>query len=268
MTSTIGPSRGHKVRWYGRRVDPIVIGVLTVTALFAGTVDAIAGGGGLITVPALLAAGLPPHLALGTNKGQSMWGSGSALVSFWRAGRIDRKQASYAFPLALIGSFVGAQLVQMLASQTLRPVVIAMLIGASVLLMIKQPTRDEDGPSTHPAIAAGLALSIGCYDGFFGPGTGTFLIVGFVALCGMSMVRATANAKVVNFASNIAAVAVFAYSGRVLWSVALPMAVGQLVGGAIGARLAIKGGAKLVRAMVLLVSGALVIKLAYDLMHG
>lgn len=242
-----------------------MIGMLTVTALVAGIVDAIAGGGGLLTVPALLAAGLPPHVALGTNKGQSVWGSGAALASFWRAGKIDRTQASFAFPLALIGSFVGAQLVQMLAKETLRPVVIAMLIGASVLLMIKKPSRGEDRPATHPAIAAGLALSIGCYDGFFGPGTGTFLIVGFVSLCGMSLVRATANAKVVNFGSNLAAVAVFAYSGRVMWAIALPMAAGQFVGGIIGARMAIKGGAKLVRVMVLLVSGALVVKLAYDL---
>jgi uncharacterized membrane protein YfcA len=103
------------------------------------------------------------------------------------------------------------------------------------------------------------------YDGFFGPGTGTFLIVGFVALCGKSMTRATADAKVVNFASNLAAVASFAIAGSVAWQVALPMAVGQLAGGVVGARLAIKGGARLIRIAVLVVSGALVVKLAADL---
>ena len=248
-------------------MDPLVVGLLTVTALLAGTVDAIAGGGGLITLPALLAAGLPPHLALGTNKGQSVWGSFAAMIAFWRAGRIDRAWALFTFPLALGGSFLGAQLVLLISKDALKPVVIAMLIGAAVLLLIKKPSRDEDAPTRRGAmIACVLALVIGCYDGFFGPGTGTFLIVGFVALCGKSLLRATADAKVVNFASNLAAVAAFAHDGSVMWKVSLPMAVGQLCGGVIGARLAIKGGAKLIRIMVLAVSGALVVKLLVDLL--
>lgn len=245
-------------------MDPLVIALLTVTALLAGTVDAIAGGGGLITLPALLTAGLPPHLALGTNKGQSVWGSGAALVAFWRAGHVDRKQAAFAFPLGLIGSLVGAQLVLLISPAALRPIVIAMLIGAAALLLVRKPGRAPEPGDGRPWIAAALALVIGAYDGFFGPGTGTFLIVGFVALCGMGLVRATADAKVVNFASNLAAVAAFAREGSVMWELALPMAAGQLVGGLIGARLAIKGGATLIRIMVLIVSGALVIKLAYD----
>ena len=188
-------------------MDPLVVALLTVTALLAGTVDAIAGGGGLITLPALLTAGLPPHLALGTNKGQSMWGSCAALISFWRAGRVDKRQALFTFPLALVGSLVGAELVLLISKDALRPIVIAMLIGAAALLLIKKPSRDEDTPTRRGAMIAGvLALVIGCYDGFFGPGTGTFLIVGFVALCGKSLVRATADAKVVNFGSNLAAV--------------------------------------------------------------
>lgn len=247
-------------------VDPLVIAVLTLTAFCAGTVDAIAGGGGLITLPALLAAGLPPHLALGTNKGQSVWGSFAAMIAFWRVGRVDGRQARYAFPLGLVGSLVGAELVLLISKDALRPLVIAMLIGAAVLLLIKKPSRDEEAPTRKGAVIAGvLALVIGCYDGFFGPGTGTFLIVGFVALCGKSLVRATADAKVVNFASNLAAVFAFAREGSVLWKLSLPMAVGQLCGGVLGARLAIRGGAKLIRVMVLLVSGALVVKLAYDL---
>lgn len=246
-------------------MDPLVIGLLTVTALCAGTVDAIAGGGGLITLPALLMAGLPPHLALGTNKGQSVWGSGAALAAFWRAGRVDRRQALYAFPLGLVGSLVGARLVLLIAPAALRPIVIALLVGAALLLVVRKPTRGEDAGPARWWIAALLALGIGAYDGFFGPGTGTFLIVGFVALCGRSLVHASADAKVVNFASNLAAVTAFALAGSVRWELALPMAAGQLVGGVIGARLAMKGGARLIRVMVLLVSGALVIKLALDL---
>ncbi len=247
--------------------------MLAITAFFAGTVDAIAGGGGLITLPALLAAGLPPHIALGTNKGQSVWGSCAALIAFWRAGRVDRKQAAIAFPLGLIGAGLGAGLVLLVDRDALRPIVIAMLIGASVLLLIKKPSREEDDippekRARYLLLAATLAFVIGGYDGFFGPGTGTFLIVGFVALCGKSLTRATADAKVVNFASNLASVVAFGLAGTVAWAVAIPMAGGQLIGGIVGARLAIKGGAKLIRIMVLLVSGALVAKLLWGLVTG
>lgn len=244
-----------------------MIGLLTVTAFLAGTVDAIAGGGGLITLPALLTAGLPPHLALGTNKGQSVWGSGAALVAFWRAGRVDGSQAAFAFPLGLIGAAIGAELVLLVDRDALRPIVIVMLIAAAALLLVKKPARDEDEPRgrRYLILAAVLAFVIGAYDGFFGPGTGTFLIVGFVALCGKSLTRATADAKVVNFASNLASVTAFGIAGTVAWTVALPMAAGQLVGGLVGARLAIKGGAKLIRLGVLVVSGALVVKLVLDL---
>jgi len=250
-----------------------VIVLLAITAFLAGVVDAIAGGGGLITVPALLAAGLPPHLALGTNKAQSVWGSGAALVSFWRAGRVDKRQAAFTFFLGLLGARIGVDLVLRVDRDVLRPIVIGMLIGAAVLLLIKKPSRDEDDipedkRERYLLIACGLALAIGFYDGFFGPGTGTFLIVGFVALCGKSITRATADAKVVNFASNLASVITFGMAGIVAWKVALPMACGQLVGGIVGARLAIKGGAKLIRLMVLVVSGALVAKLVWDLVAG
>jgi uncharacterized membrane protein YfcA len=250
------------MEWY-------VVAGLAVTAFFAGTVDAIAGGGGLITLPALLATGMPPHTALGTNKGQSVWGAAAALVSFWRAGHVDRRQAAFALPLALVGSLIGAQLVLLVDKDALRPIVIAMLIGAAALLLVKKPVAEADASPERArrylAFALVLAFAIAAYDGFFGPGTGTFLIVGFVALCGKSLTHATADAKVVNFASNLAALAAFARDGAVLWQLALPMAVGQLAGGLLGARLALRGGARLIRAMVLAVSGALVAKLLYDL---
>jgi uncharacterized protein len=246
-------------------VDVLTIVVLSFASFGAGTVDAIAGGGGLITLPALLAVGLPPHQALGTNKGQSVWGSSSALVAFWRAGRVDRKQATYTFPLGFAGSLAGAAIVSVIDKDALRPIVIAMLIGAAVLLVVKKPARTEEQPARR-WIAASLALGIGAYDGFFGPGTGTFLIVGFVALCGRSLVHASADAKVVNFASNLASVLVFAAHGFVLWEVALPMAAGQLCGGLLGAQLAMKGGERIVRGAVLAVSGALIIKLVVDLL--
>jgi uncharacterized membrane protein YfcA len=243
----------------------VTVVLLSLAALGAGTVDAIAGGGGLITLPALLAAGLAPHQALATNKGQSMWGSGAALVAFWRAGRVERKQAPMNFVAGFAGSLAGAALVTMIDKNALRPIVIGMLIGAALLLVVRKPTRDADAPDAKWWIAALLALVIGLYDGFFGPGTGTFLIVGFVALCGRSLVHASADAKVVNFASNLAAVCVFASAGYVVWELALPMAVGQLLGGVIGAQLAMRGGERIVRIVVLCTSSALILKLVSDL---
>ena len=242
-------------------LDPLTTGLLVVVALLAGTVDAIGGGGGLITLPALTLAGLPLDVALATNKGQSVWGSGAATIAFWRAGRVDTKQARFTFPLALVGAAVGATALMSVPKDALRPIVMVLLVAAAGLLLVKKPSRGADRPG-KPAIAAALALVIGAYDGFFGPGTGTFLIVGFVTLCGRSLVSATADAKVVNFASNLASLVAFARAGNVVWAIALPMAIGQLAGGVIGTRLALKGGARFVRIAVITVTGALVVKLA------
>jgi uncharacterized membrane protein YfcA len=208
--------------------------------MFAGAMDAVGGGGGLVTVPALLAAGLPPHLALGTNKGQSVFGSFAALSRYAHAGLVDRGAAMFAFPLAVAGSAAGVALALAIRPGVLRPVVLVLLIAAA-------------------------ALGIGAYDGFFGPGTGTFLILVLVALLHRPLTRATADAKVVNFGSNLAAVAFFASRGSILWSVALPMAGAQLVGGFVGAHLAVRRGDRLIRAVVVLVVLALVVKIAWDL---
>ena len=247
-------------------LSPLVIVLLALAAFFAGTVDAIAGGGGLVTVPALLASGLDTRLVYGTNKGQSVWGSGAALFAYWRAGQVDTRQALFAFPLGLVGAALGALLVLQIDKDALRPIAIVLLIAASVVFVIKKPTRDTtDRALDRPWVAAALAFVIGAYDGFFGPGTGTFLIVGFVALCGKSLTHATADAKVVNFASNLASLVTFAASGTVVWSIALPMAAGQLLGGVLGARLAIKGGSRLIRVVVVVVTGALVLRLVLQL---
>lgn len=250
-------------------MTPLVTGALAVTAFLAGTVDAIAGGGGLITVPALVMAGLDYNVALATNKGQSVWGSGASMVAFWRAGRIDRAQAVRTFPLGILGAAGGAALQLVVPNKVLAPVVVVLLACAAVLMLVKKPSRDADHPEMREKrrwVAMLLALGIAAYDGFFGPGTGTFLIIGFVSLCGRSLVGATADAKVVNFASNLASVATFAYAGNILWEVALPMAVGQLCGGILGARLAIKGGARLVRLAVVAVSIAMIVKLVIGLL--
>ncbi|MFO0605194.1 MAG: TSUP family transporter [Polyangiales bacterium] len=249
-------------------MSPAVVAALAAAAFVAGTVDAIAGGGGLITLPALLAAGLPPDLALGTNKGQSTFGSGSALAHFWRAGAVDRGRAPVAFAAAFVGALAGARLVLALPREALRPVVLALLVAVAAALAFRPDLAEvKDGRvAPHATLRAALiAGAIGCYDGFFGPGTGTFAIMAYVAWLYDPMAGASANAKVVNFASNLAALAIFVQRGVVRWEVALPMAAAQFAGGALGARLTVKRGGPFVRRVVLMVVVALVVKLAADL---
>ena len=247
-------------------VSAVELAVLIAAAFGAGVVDAIAGGGGLITVPMLLAVGVSPHAALGTNKGQSVFGAAASLATYWRAGAVTRGAAPWTFGFGLLGSVAGALAVHELSPRLLQPLVIAMLVAVAVLMLVKKPRRAEDAPGPRAfKWSLVLALVIGAYDGFMGPGTGTFLIVGFVLLCGATLPRATADAKVVNFASNLAAVAIFASRGHVLWAVALPMAAAQLAGGLVGARLALRGGAELIRWVVVGVSLCIVAKVSYEL---
>ncbi|NPC75537.1 TSUP family transporter [Corallococcus exiguus] len=254
-------------------VSAVQLVLLCVAALSAGFVDAIAGGGGLISLPALLAAGLPAHVALGTNKGQSVFGSGAAMVRFARAGLVDWKLARATFPFGLMGAFGGAALVLLLKPEVLKPLVLVLLIAVAVFLAFRRtpPKRDGVEPSPRPraqAIGALIALCLGTYDGFFGPGTGTFLIVAFSSLLGHGLARASADAKVVNFASNLASVTLFTLKGVVLWKVALPMAAAQFTGAWLGAHVAVKGGDRVVRVVVLGVVAALVLKLGYDVWQG
>lgn len=246
------------------------LGALCAAALLAGTIDAIAGGGGLVTVPCLLYALPDPQLALGTNKGQSTWGSLSALVQFWRKGFLDPGRIPASFAAGFVGALGGAQLVLAVPRELLRAVVLVLLVTVAAFLALRRNfglAAVEGAVPRSPARAALLAFGVGAYDGFFGPGTGTFLVMGCVALLGDPLSRATANAKVVNFASNLAALIVFALRGRVVWSVAIPMAVAQMVGGMLGARLAMRGGDRFVRKVVLAVVVALVARLAWDLQH-
>ncbi len=245
------------------------LALLVAVALVGGTVDAIAGGGGLLTVPALLWVGLSPHAALATNKGQSVFGSFAALVRFARSGLVDPARARVTFPLGVAGSLAGAALVLVVPKDALRPVVLALLALAALFAGLRRPGRvrlEDAPPPRHARLLAGsVALALGAYDGFFGPGTGTFLIVAFVALLGDGLAHASAAAKVVNFASNLAAVALFAAKGTVAWRLALPMAAAQLAGGWTGAHLAVRRGDALVRRAVVAVALAAAAKLAWDM---
>lgn len=239
--------------------------IAAATAFAAGVVDAIAGGGGLLTLPALLALGLPPHLALGTNKGQAVFGAVSSFATFWRKKGVDRERAPVGFLLGLVGSTAGAVLVLAVRPEPLRPVVITLLLVSAVVVALRGYVRATPKKRAHPLrLVALLAFALGAYDGFFGPGVGSLLIVAFTLVFGDTLTRASGNAKVVNLASNLAAAAIFAWRGAVLWELALPMALANAGGAAIGAHLAIKRGDGLVRVVVLIVVSALVVKIGID----
>src|SRR6266849_5689646 len=193
----------------------------------------------------------------------------------------DARRARVTFPAGLAGSLCGAALVLLVPPSTLRPLVLVLLVAVAVALALRPstatptatPTSTPTSPSTWarraPRLAAAaVALVLGAYDGFFGPGSGTFLILAFAFLFDLPLQRASADAKPVNFASNLAALALFSARGAVLWEVALPMAAAQFAGGWLGAHLAVRGGDRLVRAVVLLVVLALVSKLAADMLRA
>ena len=244
-----------------------VLALLAFAAFAAGLVDAIAGGGGLLTVPALLAAGLPPQVAIATNKGQACFGAVSSFVSFWTRDGIDRKRAPLGFACGFVGSLAGAQVLLLVRPEPLKPVVLVLLLLAAGF--VAWPRKPSKGTAHSWATIAlvPIAFSLGFYDGFFGPGVGSMLIVVFVLLYGDTLTRASGNAKVVNLASNIAALLLFASRGAVLWKIALPMAVANATGAFVGAHLAVKRGDRFVRVIVLVVVAALVVKIALDLLR-
>jgi uncharacterized membrane protein YfcA len=250
--------------------SPAVALALALVAGLAGFVDAIAGGGGLLTLPALLTAGLPAHVALGTNKGCSTWGTAAATFAFARAGKLAFGRAVAGFVVAALGATLGAQLQLVVQPSALRPLVLVLLTGVAIFLAVPRARSVKRAESVaHPERRAiAIALVLGAYDGFFGPGTGTFVIVAHAALLGASLAEATANAKAVNLGSNVASLVVFAWKGTVLWPLALPMAAANVFGGTLGARLAIRRGDGLVRGAVIAVSLALVAKLLADLLRS
>lgn len=242
--------------------------VLGLVGLLAGGIDAIAGGGGLLTLPALLSAGVDPALALGTNKGQSVFGSFAALVRYARSPLLDRRRALGGFIAGFCGSVGGVLLVQYVPTTALRPLLVVMLLMAAmtVLLVRPRPAGEGSRPLSRPMwqwLVVGVVM--GGYDGFFGPGTGTFLIIVGVWWWGRSYEAASADAKAVNCASNLGAVLVFAWLGLVWWLPALVMASGALVGGWCGAHLVLTRGQGLVRGLAVTVSLLLAGKVAWDL---
>lgn len=236
----------------------------------ASFIDSVVGGGGLISLPALLLTGMPPTLALGTNKMASVMGSCTSTISFMKSGKIDIGIIKYLFPLSFIGSALGVIAVQQIPSQFLKPLVIVMLVVVTIYTFTKKEWGDVstyNGMTKRTVYLSSIvSFALGFYDGFFGPGTGSFFIFAFLMI-GFDFVMAAGNSKALNFASNIAAVITFMYFGSINYYYAVPMGVAMILGAIVGSNLAIKKGAAYVRPLFLFMSVVLISKQLWDVLH-
>ncbi len=242
-----------------------ILSLLALVGLVAGFVDSIAGGGGLLALPAILATGISPIQALATNKAQSVWGTLLAVTRFHHGGLIQWRALAPVIATTFASAMLGAFVVQSIRPDTLKLVVPLLLIAAVVYFLFSPRMSDED---VHHRITIGayafVAPFIGFYDGFFGPGTGSFFAISLVGLAGMGLTRATAHTKVLNATSNLASLILFALAGHVVLLVGAVMAVGQVAGGWLGAHYAVRHGARLIRPLLVLMSLGLTVKLLLD----
>ena len=247
------------------------IAIVCPLVFLASLVDSIAGGGGLISLPAYYLTGIPAHFCLGSNKFSSCTGTLFSTTRFLRSGNFHLKSALTAAAAALVGSFLGAKLTLFLDDHALRIAMLILLpIAAVFILMQARKKTDENtfgqiSPRKAAFLSAAIGLVIGAYDGFFGPGTGTFLILGFTTLLGFDMKTACGNTKVVNFSSNVAALVTFIAAGTIQYHLAIPAAACSVAGHWIGSGLAIKKGARFIRPVMLVVLVLLFSKLVFDM---
>ena len=253
-------------------IDPDGLMLLLAAAAFgAGFVDAVVGGGGLIQIPALFAAypATLPATLFGTNKLASIVGTSTAAVQYARRVAIPWRVALPGALAALIGAWMGARAVVFLSPELIRPLVLMLLVLVAIYTFIR---KDLGGLSAEPAhgvrsglLATVIGAAVGFYDGFFGPGTGSFFIFLFVRFLGMDFLRASVTAKILNVSTNLAAISYFALNVEILWKLGAVMAACNLAGAVMGSRLALRRGAGFVRKMFLGVVSGLIAKLAYDL---
>ena len=257
----------------GMPVDELLKMCLIVCPLIFlwGFVDSVAGGGGLITLPAYMMAGVPVHFAAGTNKVVNGIGTAAATVKYFRSGKIRMSVALPAAAGALAGGYIGAEIAKLLSDSLLQGLMLVALPAVAVFLVLKKDFGQETGEMTHSRsyellVSLGIGLAIGCYDGMIGPGTGTFMIMAFTALLSLDMVTASGCAKVGNLASNIAAAVSFIVGSSVMWQLVIPATICSIVGNYCGALYAIRGGGKKIKGMIFVVLGMLFIKLLWELL--
>ena len=244
---------------------------LCALAFFAGFVDSVIGGGGLIQVPALLVMlpGAPVATIFGTNKIVSLAGTSVALAQIARKVEVPWRTVLPAALVAALFAFMGARAVTLIDPKLLKPFILLLLIGVAIYTLLRKDFGDLHAPrwtlSTQRWVAMGVGATLGFYEGFFGPGTGSFLIFAFIGLLGFNFLTASASAKVINITTNMAATAWFAWSGNILYKLAVPMAVCNVAGAWVGAHIALTKGSAFLRVFFLLVMSALICRYAYDI---
>ena len=246
-------------------IMPQTLLLLCLTGFAAGFIDSIAGGGGLLSVPALLLAGFAPADALGTNKAQSLFGSGSATWTYASKGHVSFRSLRLSFALSAVGSACGALLATLVSAEFLKAFLPILLILIALYFALKPDVSDLPGKERmRPALfAATIVPAIGFYDGILGPGTGSFFMLAYVALAGLGVLKATAQTKLLNFASNIGAFIIFALTGAIAWKIGIVMGAGQFAGARLGAAMAMRNGARLIKPLLVTVCIALSAKLLF-----
>jgi uncharacterized protein len=246
------------------------IAFLCFFAFLAGFIDSIVGGGGLIQTPAMLVLlpTVPIPTLLGTGKVAAIAGTSAAFLRYARNIQINWSSILPAAIVAFVFSFLGARVVSHIPTDALRPVILLLLIGVAAYTFMKKNLGTLHAPKLSPArekaLAVCLGAAIGFYDGFFGPGTGSFLIFAFIGLFGFSFLAASASAKLVNVATNLSALLYFAYTGQILYHIGIPMAICNIAGSQLGSRLALAKGSGFVRVFFLVIVSAIILKFAYD----
>lgn len=248
-------------------LDLHVLLILVIFGFLAAFIDSVVGGGGLISLPALMFVGLPPSTAVATNKLAGTMGSLTSTITFYRSGKLDIKSVYKLFPFVFIGSMIGAWIVHLLDPNVLKPLMLIMLAVVAVYTIFK---KDWGGVSTYKnltptryALFIVVITMIGFYDGFLGPGTGSFLLFAFL-MVGFDFLKSAGNAKFLNFGSNIAALLMFMYLGQINYAYGLPMGLAQIAGAIIGSKFAIKRGSGYVRKLFIFVTILLLLKNTYD----
>ncbi len=242
--------------------------MLIAAAFAAGFVDSIAGGGGLITLPALMLAGASPVQALSTNKVQGTFGAATAALSYARAGHVDPRQQIVAAGIAFVASACAALLVGHIPTDVLRLGLPAILIAIALFFALKPGLTDEDRVARVSAtlFTATAVPLVGAYDGLIGPGAGAFYMIGFVLLAGYGVLKATAHTKLLNLASNLGGLMIFAAQGAPWWAIGLAMGLAQIAGARLGARLAMRVGASIIKPLLVASSSALALRLIWQML--
>lgn len=241
---------------------------LCIAGFAAAAVDSIAGGGGLISLPAIMAAGVPPHLALGTNKFASTCASFTSTLTFAKSKMIYMPLIKFLIPCTLIGAALGVNTALKIDEAVLQVMILVLIFAVAIYTMVKKDFGSEDKfkELTKLNIFYGclFAFALGFYDGFFGPGTGSFLIFLFISIYGFDFTISAGNGKILNFVSNITSLVLFAISGKIMYQAGIPMALSMILGARIGTKIAINNGTKVIKPIFITIALVLTAKLLYQ----